>query len=132
MFKTLLFSALLAQPLSSQAQGPSHYKNSVETSAKIFGSDQSSAQAVREHHVDELLGWSMLLMAQRGRCSVAELIRRRKTMSWGEVAKSTGWDWGQLMEEVLARSKKAGLHAAYPSPEQRWRSGANDPDSEKP
>jgi hypothetical protein len=128
----LSLAALPALGLAEDSRPASHYKTSVETSAKVFGGDLGAATAVRAHQVDELLGWSMLLMAQRGHCSVAELIRRRKTMSWGEVAKSTGWDWGALMDEVLVRAKKAGVHPAYPSQKQRWRSGANDPDGINP
>jgi hypothetical protein len=126
--KMLLIWVFFALPLRALADGQGQYKNSAENVAATFGVSLATAQSARAHNVEELLGWSMMLMAQRGHCSVAELIRRRKTMSWGEVAQSTGWDWGQLMKEVLARAKQAGLRPTPGNEEQRHRGAANDPE----
>ncbi len=110
---------------SSEIQGANYNPLSVVASA-LNVSVQIAGDA-RAQNLEEALSWVIMLMAKRCACPVSELMQRRKTMSWGQVAESTGYAWAELLKEALRLSEAAGVEPGQPSTEQIYRSIKNDP-----
>lgn len=118
----------LAAPLTATTKIEGPYRNSAAAIAQAFGVSLAKAQEARREDLDEILVWSLLLMDQRCNCGIPELMRRRATLGWGELARSANWAWADLMDAIFSRAKAAGIQWTAPDNTQLQRSSSNRPD----
>ena len=129
----LLFA--LALPLCCRAAVADAGANTVtagtrdpEVVARLLKTDLASVQAATRLDLTERLTWVVLRVSRACACSPAQVMRERRTRSWGEVAKLHGLAWAALMDELDGLMAAAGWTWAAPSLTQIRRSASNDPD----
>ena len=104
------------------------YASDVLRVAQTMGASVAVAEEARRQDLEETLSWVLMRCSANAGVGVPELMQRRKTMSWGEVASSCGLSWPTLIKDLRKRSEDAGLLPTPASATQLMRSASNDPD----
>lgn len=118
----------LAPVQGPQTAEPTAYASDLTRVAQAMGASLAVAVEARRQNLEETLSWTLMRCATNAGVSVPELMQRRKSMSWGEVAASCGLNWGSLVKDLRLRSEAAGILPGPATAAQILRSASNDPE----
>jgi hypothetical protein len=107
---------------------PPSTSHSLETVANAMQVSLSTAAAARALNLDEHLSWIIMRLTLHCSCSPADIMQKRKHMSWGEICQSVGWNWSAAIQDVQSHANAAGLKADAATGDQLMRSASNSPD----